>query len=351
MLRNSGFWFAQRQAPASTTVYDSSTDRLISADGWGISCANTAVTYARTDTIAAPEVNLQSRYYGRFVKVTSTGKMEITQGVEGTDTSNVRGRTVRVQIQMRGLVAASALWNVGLVQNIGATVDPFTSANFFSSQNANGTDPTLTADYVYIAPNGAFPADGGVIVGNKIQAAITNSPTWVRVGGCFDVPTTAKNLYVMIWSDSGVVAPTNGIALGQAFLVDSTAIQPWAALPIEEEFARVQRYYSKSFNVDQLPTSALSAGRVLGSVSAAGATANRMMLRYQVALLRTNSTPTLFNPTNAGAQVTNTVTGDDATATTAVATAANGCEITFTGQAAWVVGQPVAIQFTVDSEV
>ena len=356
LLRNSGFWFAQRQSPGSNTTYNSATVRRISADGWGITNENASAQYQRTDTIAAPEVNLQSRYYGRFTKSTSTGKLEITQGVEASDSQNVRGRTVRVQVQMRGLVAASALWNVGLVQYIGGSFDPGAGSSFFTSQNANGTDPTLDAIFFsYLTPNGAFPADGGTIVGNKIQATITNDPTWVRVGGCFDVPTTAKNLYVVIWSDSQV-AVTNGIAIGQAHLVDSTEIQDWSPLSVEEELARVQRYYSKSFNVDTAPVNGQSLGRVLATVTSAGATAQRMGFRLPVTMLVSPAiTPTLaiFNPgTGTAGQVKNLVTDTDATGTnTTRSVNALGADFDFTGEASWVVGQPVAIQYTIDTEI
>ena len=352
MLRNSGFWFAQRQNPGNATTYSTSTGRAICADGWGLTCENTSSTYRRTDALIAPEANLQSRYYGRFLKTLITGKLEITQGIEESDSANVRGRTVRVQVQLRGLVTASALWNVGLVQYTG----PFTNLilnNFYSAQNANGTDPTLGANYAYITPNGAFPADGGVIVGNKIQAMITSDPTWVRVGGCFDVPTTGKNLIVVIWSDSQV-AVNAGIAVTEAHLVNSTAIQDWLPLPQEEELARVQRYYSKSFNTDTLPASSVVPGRVYGWVSAAGVTAGqRFGIRLPVTLVprQNNPTVTLFNPGGAGAQARNIVTGDDATVTNFADQSENGFEVHFTGQAAWVVGQPVVIQYTIDAEV
>src|ERR1700687_2951374 len=149
-LRNSGFWFAQRQNPAALTTYSSATNRLISADGWGITCENASAQYIRTDTSAAPEPNLQSRFYGQFTKITSLGKLEVTQCLEGSHSEALRGKTVRVQVKMRGLIAATAHWNIALVQNTG-TVDAPTAA-FISAQGANGTDPTLGASLAYIAP-------------------------------------------------------------------------------------------------------------------------------------------------------------------------------------------------------
>ena len=310
--------------------------------------------YIRTDTITAPEVNLASRYYGRFTKSSSTGKLIISQSIEGVNAANVHGRTVRVQIKMRGLVAASALWNVGLVQNTGL-VDDTHGVFFVSAYNADGIDPTLTANFAYIPPNGAFPAEGGVIVGNKIQAAITNSPTWVRVGGCFDVPDTAKNLLVVIWSDSGVVA-TNGIALGEACLADSTAIQDWEPLEISLELVRVQRFFCKSFNVDQQPTNNVTTrGRVVGWVNAAGATAGQLLPIRLPVTMRSNTSDVTFYSVSGGTagQVENLITGTAATGTavSGVFFSENGGEVTCTGEASWAVGQPIAVHFTANANI
>ena len=349
LLRNSGFWFAQRQNPAALTTYTGSAAvRVFTADGWAITNENASAQYIRTDTSGAPEANLASRYYGRFTKITSTGKIQITQCVESADSQNVRGRTVRVQIKMRGLVAASVLWNVGLVRYTGIA-DLGSMGAFISAQGANGTDPTLAAVCAYLTPNGAFPADGGVIVGNKIQATITNDPTWVRVGGCFDVPATADNLFVMIWSDSGVVA-TNGVALGEANLVDSAEIQNWEPLPVPLELTRTQRFYSKSFDIDTVPATGAANGYVIGWVNSSGAVAGqRIPIRFPVTMRK----PPTMNTYGIGTSnlVLNFPAATSATATTTAAVSSNGVRVDFTGLAGWTVGEAVGIHFTADAEL
>lgn len=348
-LRNSGFWFAQRQNPAALTTYSSATNRLISADGWGVTCENASAQYIRTDTSSAPETNLQSRFYGQFTKITSTGKLEITQCLEGSLCQSLRGRTVRVQVKMRGLVAASALWNVGLVVNTG-TVDAPTTA-FFSAQGANGTDPTLGASLAYVAPKATVTGDGGTVVGNKIQATITNGATWVRVGGCFDVPTTAKNLVVVIWSDSQVAA-TNGVAIAEACLIDGFEIQTWTPQALETELIRVQRFYCKTFSVDTLPAQSVAIGGERGAVSVAGAVAGQPIgVRFPVPMRAAPTTVTFFNPAAANAFARNTTAGTDATATATANVGDQGMDVTFTGIAAWTVGQSVSVQFTADAEI
>lgn len=348
VLRNSGFWFAQRQNPAALATYSSATNRLLSADGWGITCENASAQYIRTDTSTTPEAGLQSRYYGQFTKITNTGKLEVTQVVEAIDAQSLRGRTVRVQLKMRGIIAASAVWNIGLVQNTG-TVDAPTAA-FFSAQNANGTDPTLGASLAYIAPKATVTPDNATIVGNKAQCTVTNSATWARYGACFDVPTTAKNLIVVIWSDSQVVL-TNGVAIGEISLTDGFEIQTWSPLPTSDELARCQRFYCKSFSVDTLPATAVALGAVRGYVSVIAAAAGQPLgVRFPVAM-RAAPVFTFFNPAAANAFVRNTTAGSDATATAGANIGDQGADVTFTGIAAWTVAQAVAVQFVADAEI
>jgi len=255
-LRNSGFWFAQRQAPGTLTTYSNASNRLICADGWGLTCENASSQYVRTDTSGAAEAGLQSRFYGQFTKITSAGKIEVTQVIEGHDAQQLRGRTIRVQVWMRGLVAASQTVRLGLVNNTG-TLDVPTAA-MFSAQGANGTDPTLGASLAYIAPKAGVTPDNATVVGNAASCTVTNSATWQRYGAVFDVPTTAKNLIVVLWSDSQLAA-TNGFAVGQASLTDGYEIMDWAPLSYPVELARVQRFYSKTFNVDTLPATSVAA--------------------------------------------------------------------------------------------
>jgi len=349
-LRNSGFWFAQRQNPAALTTYNSATNRLINADGWGVTNQNASAQYIRTDTSTTPEANLQSRYYGQYMKITSAGKLEITQCVEGVTSQNLRGRTVRLQLKMRGIIAASTVWNIGLVQNTGAVDAP--TAAFFAAQGANGVDPTLGASLAYIAPKATVTPDNAAIVGNKAQCTVTNSATWARFGAVFDVPTTAKNLIVVIWSDSQIAA-TNGVAVAEVSLTDGFEVQDWQPQSIQEELDRVERMYSKSFGTDTLPAqNAGLAGAVRGHVSVAGTVAGQPIgLRFRTRLRSAAPTFVFFNPSAANAFTRNTTAGTDATATAAANTSDGSSDITFTGIAAWTVAQAVAVHYTADAEI
>jgi hypothetical protein len=346
-LRNSGFWFAQRQNPAALTTYSSATNRLLSADGWGVTCENASAQYIRVDTNGAPEAGLQGRFYGSFTKITSTGKLEITQAIEGIDTEALRGRTVRIQFWMKGIVSASQIVRIGIVNNTG-TIDAPT-AGFIAAQGANTVDPTLGASLAYIAPKAGVTPDNGVVVGNAVSCTVT-SAAWQRFGGVFDVPTSAKNLIVMIWTDSQIAA-TAGISISQAGLTDGYEVQDWSPLSIQEELARVQRLFCKSFNVDTLPAQAVAIGAVRGHVSVAAAVAAQPIgIRFPVPM-RVAPAMVFFNPAAANAFVRNTTAGSDATVTAGANIGDQAADITFTGNAAWTVAQALAIQFTADAEI
>src|SRR4051794_3961031 len=80
-LRNSGFWFCQRQGPTATNC-GSTTLRhgggLTGCDGWGVWDGNANTTYTRVDTSTSTEVGIQARFYGQFLKVTGTEKIFVS---------------------------------------------------------------------------------------------------------------------------------------------------------------------------------------------------------------------------------------------------------------------------------
>lgn len=353
-LRNSGFWFAQRQVPTTLTTYSNVGGRAITADGWGISNENASVQYQQTDTVGAPETGLQGKYYGNFTKITSTGKLAVIQVVEGADSDVLRGSSVRVQLWAKSIVAASATWRMFLVSFglTGGTQDviPINAGTFFTAFGANGVDPTLGTQLSYTAPKATVTPDNCTINGNGLDMTVTSA--WQRFGAVFDVSTAAKNLAIVIVSNNQV-ATTNGIALSQVSLTEGMAVQDWAPLSVEEELERVQRYYAKSFPLLIAPAqNAGTTGAVRGYVSVAGATANQPIgVRFPVPLRITPTAMTFYNPSAANAFTRNTTAATDATATTMSTPSESGTDIFFTGIAAWTVGQAVAVHYTADVEL
>lgn len=350
LLRNSGFWFAQRQTPGTLTTYTNTTGRATCADGWGITNENASVQYRRVDVSGAPEAGLLSRFYGEFTKITAAGKIIVTQVIEGTETHAVRARTVRLQVWMKQIVASNVV-RLGLSYLTAAgTMNTIPVLGAFGIA---GTDPTLGANLTRIAPKTGYPGDGGTVSGNAISCTLT--ATWTRFGGVFDVPSDAKNLVVQVWSN-GQIATTNGWAMCMASLTDGPDIPDWRPDDYNEELRRVQRYYQKTFAVDTAPVqnAGVTSGCLRCILGKAAATANAAQFhwRFAVPLQRALYTTTTYNPAAANAQIRQI--GGVAADLTAVATAnatENSVDITGTGVAGGAVGDQCGVHVSVDAEL
>ena len=355
LLRNSGFWWAQRQGvPGSLTTYSNTTGRAICADGWGITNENNGVNYRRWDTSGSAEAGLQSQFYGDFVKATSTGKCVVSQVIESIDCLQARGQTVRLQVWLRRY-ATNATVRIGLAQLTAAGTIDTIPATFISAFGANSTDPTLGTNLAYIAPKSGTTADGGTISGNCVSCSVTAS--WQRFGAVFEVPATMKNLVVVIFGNSQF-AVGDGFSVGQVSLTVGQEIQTWNPQPLRTEILRVLRYYQKTFSIDTGP--AQNAGATSGALScitrfaAATALAGLWQWRYPVELRVAATTLTMYNPGAANAnarRVTGTSAPADQSATATVNSTAQSVEVTCTGDANGAFGDQLLIHLSADAEL
>lgn len=351
-IRNGGFWFAQRQAPGSATTYSNTTGRSITADGWGITNENASVTYARFDTSGSIQTNYQSRYYGEFLKITSTGKMVISQVLEGTDSQALRNCAVRLTVWIKASGVASLTLRMGLLYvNNSGTVDA-PPATFVSAFGAASTDPTFGTN-VSKATGSSSDDNTTAMTNNAFTIAATSA--WQRFSGAFSVPNDVKNLIPTIWTD-GQPAATQGFDMGQCMLTQGAELQDWSPHLISIEQARVQRFYQKSFAIDTNP--ATNAGAATGEYHAiagkAGAVANAgfIPVRMQVPM-RAAAGITLYNPQAANAQVRDQTGAVDHSASSVSAGAAGFQEflVTSTGNAATAVGDQIGIHWSADAEI
>lgn len=358
-LRNAGFWFAQRQAPGTLTTYSNIGGRIITADGWAISNENASTQYRRVDSIAAVESGLLSRYYGEFTKITSAGKLQIMQAIEAHDIANLRGKNVRLQMKLKSIVAGSAQWNITIIAlgSGGSTDVIVTSAGtLFSAQNGSGVDPTLTTNYTYLAPTSGKTGDNCTAGASSYACTVTTS--WQRFGGVFTIPTNCKNLIVLIHSNAQVTA-TNGVAIAEISLTEGEEIQDWAPLDYETELNRVQRYYSKTFQVDTNPaTSAgLTTGEfrfpsmVAGAVAIVGQRWEYPVRMRGAGLAGAAPTLTAYNPSAANAQVRDVTSAADCSSTSLNANGEQGLFINTTANAGTVAGECLAVHMTADHEL
>jgi hypothetical protein len=353
-VRNSGMWFAQRQAPGTATTYSSTTGRAIGADGWGVTNENASATYRRVDARSAPETGLQSGYWGEYLKTTSAGKLHVSQVIEGASTAPLRGRTVRLQCKMKQVVAVSPVYRLGLVQlNSAGTIDVITAA-FMGAFGGSGVDPTLGTNLARIAPKAGVSGDNCTANGNAYDCTL--SSTWQRFGGVFDVPSDCRNLIVCVWSNAQVTA-TNGFGLSEVSLTDGYEITDWDPRALPLELGRCLRFYQKTFALDTAP--AQNAGITTGALqaicgkAAATALAGQGQWRYPVNLRAAATTLTLYNPgaANAQARRVSGAAAADQTATVTANSTEHSADWTCTGDAAGTVGDRIIVHMSADAEL
>lgn len=347
LLYNGGFDFAQRQAPATLTTYSNTTGRAYGADRWGMTNENASIQYQRVDSIAAVEAGLNARFYGKFKKITSAGKIQVSQVVEGANTGSLRGRTVRVQAKMRYTVAASMTVRLGLLYLTSAGTVDVMPASFVSAHGANGTDPTWGTNLTALAP---VTVDGGSISGLGMTCVLTGS--WVRYSATFVVPTTAKNLIPCIWSNSQLAA-NDELNIAETGNYDGSEIIDWTPRPYAQELALCQRYYQKSFAIDTAPAQNVGlAGSVRVPVTTAGISTVSIVgqVRHVVTLFHALGAITIYNPSAANAFVRNVTGPSDATATSTANPQTSGFHVNCTGIAAWAVGNDAAFHYSVEAD-
>lgn len=350
---NAGLEYAQRQVPATLTTYATSGTRLFAADQWAINAENASGQYQRIDTGGAgtPETGLDARFYGRWKKITSTGKLEVSQVLENALMSCIRGHKVRFQVKLRRTVASSMTARLLAFQLTSAGTADTMPATFITAFGANGTDPTLGTNlsYITVEPNSA---ENGTISGNGVSCVLGTG--WVRYSGVWTVPATCRNFGIMISSDSQLVA-NDELNVGEPGIYDGPQINDWNPLVSSDEYVNCARYYQKTFEREVAP--ATNAGVTTGCLrailgkAAATALAAQFHWAFRVSM-RAAPTVTLFNPGAANAQVRQiSGTAADLTASTSANITSESTDVTATGAAGGAVGDQVGIHLTADASL
>lgn len=348
-IRNGGMWFAQRQAPASLTTYSNTSGRSISADGWGITNETASVQYIRTDSSGSAETGLQARNYGTWSKTSNSGKIVLSQVIEGQDTTQIRGRTVRFQVLMKASSAKTI--KIGVLQLTSAGTIDTMPATFVSAFGVASTDPTFGTNLSFLAPKTGVTGDNCTAGASNFSCSVTTA--WQRFGGVVDVATTTKNIVPVIFTD-GLFSVADSISVTQASLTDGYEIVDWSPLPYSLEFQRVQRYYYKTFAVDTNPATSAGTGtgefKFIAIGNAVAITA--VDFRFPVPLAKeTGATLTLYNPSAGNAQVRNITDGADCSSSSITQNTARAAFITTTGSAAAAIGEHLGVHVTADAEL
>lgn len=349
-LYNGDFILRQRVAAALTNFTGTTTGRTYTADRWGHTTGNaTTPQFQQVDTNTAPEAGYNPRYYGLFKQLTNAAKICASQVLAGDDCLELRGQRVRVQVKLRKSVGADKTICLGLLQLTSVGVIDTIPAVFISAFNGAGVDPTFGANLSLIAPD-ADKLDNVTVSGSKLNCAMTSA--WQRFSGVFTLPSTFKNLVVVVFS-SDTLAVNDDLLVGECGLYIGQEIVDFGSRDLVDELRRCQRFYFKTFPLGTAPVqNGGLAGAINGQVTIAAAAAQNVTLQLEFPVhMRATPTLTGFNPSAANANVRNVTGAVDHTAPAFNNSSERGSMISSTGNAAGTVGQAVAFHVTADAEL
>jgi hypothetical protein len=355
-LINGGFAIQQRVALASTVIPGITTTTRGGqvADRWAVTTSVASnLNWAQIDSSATPETGLNSRYYGSIIASSAGKKVMLSQWVINADMCHLRGSKVRVSVKTNQKVGSAQTYKLGLLQLTAAgTVD--TSPAFLSGawSTSGGTDPAWGTNLSPITPDASPVGEGGTITGSFLNITSTVG-SWLRSSCVFTVPTTAKNLVVVLFSDA-TGGTTDNLSVAEFQLTQGTEIVEWVTVPYVEELLKCQRFFCKTFAPGTVPAqSAGVVGGLRGLVAIAGAVTTSSCIRWQfpVQMWKSPVTVTFYNPSAANAFMRNIPATTDATATASANPSADGTDVNATGLAGWTVGQELKVHATADAEI
>lgn len=365
VLTNGGLMIQQRVAAASTAIPGISTTTRAGqvADRWAVTTSVASnLNWAQIDTSGAAETGLLARYYGSIISATAGKKVMLSQWIINSDMAHLRGQKVRVSIKTNQKVGSAQTFKLGLLQlTASGTVD--VSPAFLSGawSTTTGVDPAWGTNLAAIAPDASPTGEGGTITGSYLN--ITSTPAaWQKSSCVFTVPTNAKNLVVVFFSDA-TGGTTDNISISELQLTVGPEIIDWVQPPQAEGLNRCQRFFCKSFPQAVVPAASVSVATggygatfILGKAGSGTVLGSQIPIQFPVVMWKV-PTVVLFTPTGAGALVfrhsgvTPLVQG--ATAVAANSTTDRGCHVTATNEATanGVIGDLVSVHYTADAEI
>lgn len=324
---NGGFSFAQRQTPGTDTTI---TNETYGPDRWRCTRENADLQYSRQDGTA--ETGITSRYFGRFKKITNTGKFLIYQPLEFHNSVPLRGKVVTFQVKLKA--SASKTIKIAVVElQSGGTADTL-PASFVSVWGANTVNPTLGTNLA--------------IIGSAASCSVTTS--WAGFFVTATIPTNSKNIMVAVWTDSQFAA-NDTLSVAEAGLYTSGFVSGWFPRPYAQELALCQRYYVKTFAVDTAPAQNAgnnSAVRILAGK--AGALAEYGEWRLPVPMRAEFPTVVTYNPGAANAQARDVIVPADCSGTTTFSYY-NTVFVNTTGNASTAVGNVIYVHLSAEAEL
>lgn len=364
IITNGGFNIQQRVATASTAITGVSTTTRagVVADRWAVTASVVTATarWAQIDTSAAPESGLTSRYYGSMISDTAGRKFMLSQWIINAEMMHLLGKKVRVSLKHNQKVGSGQTYHIGLLQlNSSGTVD--TSPAFLTGawSTTTGTAPSWGTNLAAISPD-TSPTGENCTVNGSYADVTSVASTWTRSSCVFTVPSTAKNLVPVFFSDA-TGGSTDNISIAEFQMTEGPDIVDYVEPPLALTLIRCQRFFCKSFPLTTVPAASLTEaaagyiGGILGKSGSGTALGCIIHVQFPVQMWKTPVTLTLFTPIGSGAvvyRVTGTTPAVQGTTATRASTD-RGFTVTATNEASTngAVGDIIGIHYTSDAEI
>lgn len=292
IVTNGKFLIAQRYASKTVGVAISpSTGGEFGLDRWKYNWNVASGTYQISQTGTGSPVPGDSLGFGVFRSSAGYGLdansyAYIEQPIEGTDWAMVYGKEITVSFWMKA--PATGVYGVALVAN-----EP-TIRQCVKSVTINAAN---TWEFKTVT----FPVDGSSSSPTLVAGAVGG---WLRI---FAHAGSSKQTATTTWqSASGVLGPTghadpfantNSFVVANVQMEQGSEATDYEGIGFDQELARCQRYYTKSYPVATAPGATNDSGSVVAYP--ANTTRWGTSVRFPVGM-RTSPTITLYNP-NSGA--------------------------------------------------
>lgn len=202
-----------------------------------------------------------------------------------------------------------------------------------------------------------FTATGWTAIAPKNDPVydITNGFNELYFEG-FELPVESGNLMtlgiVLYTLDNMVETGTpDYIIFDQISLAQSDFAIETTKLSFDETLRRCQYYYAKSFEIDTVPATGITAGQyIFPQTVIAGGNGVSQSISLPVGM-RIAPTLVLLNPVNANSLVHNTVTGTDCPASGTTSVSSSSFAITYTAVGGSLVGNGLTVQWTANAQL
>lgn len=358
IITNGGFNVQQRMAVASTAIAGISTTTRAGqvADRWAVTASVASnLNWQQVDTSGSPEAGLLSRYYGSIISATAGKRVMLSQFITNADMAHLRGQKARLSVKLNMKVGNAQVFKLGLLQLTSAgTVD--TSPAFLSAAFSTTASvlPSWGTNLSAITPDSITP-ENGTINGAFLDITVPQT-TWQRSSVVFTIPSTAKNLVVVLFQDV-TGGTTDNISIAEFQLTQRQEIIDYVEPPFAETLARCQRFFAKSFPLSVTPAAAVAVATggngCINTITRAGATAlaSHIEILFPVKMFKT-PTLTLYAPVGAGSAPFR-ISGTTPAVQTSPATTGlldTGAVVSSTGDAAGAVGDLVGVHYSAEAE-